>query len=769
MKKKNITILAMLFLIQVAFSQEGATFSVKFENEPVSDALEQLENLYDVRFSFQDELVKNVRISLSEENKTLQYLLDEISNTTQLNFEFIDTRYIIVTEANALNTDFELLERVVVTGYLAKGIYKNKNATFTIKPTQLEILPGLIETDVLESIQLLPGVVSPNETASGFLVRGGEADQNRIIWNDINMYHKGHLFGMISAFNPNIIKDVKFANKGTHPRYGERISSVVDMSSGKKVANGLNVGIGLNGINADAFLEVPIVKNKLSIQSSVRRSYTEVYETTTFDRISRKVFQTTKIAQEENTNNDFNFLDYNLTANFIPNASNRFSASIIYIDNRLDNTVSDPTTNESFNDLLKVHNEGYGFNWDWLANKYVSVFTKGYISKYDFAYNFIERENEAQISDFEKKNVIFDSGFSSEIQVNTSHRNRLTIGYQYSLKDVNYAFLDTSELDFVLDIDRTIINTHSGYGNFDYRNRKLFDINIGARVNYYKELDAARLEPRVLVYRNIFKNLKLQLSGEIKNQIISEIDETVFSDLSLENKLWRLADGDTYPIINSKQVSLGFLYSNSGWSADLDTYYKTTDGITALSLGFLNPLDPTIHLGDRRVYGADFYLKKEFDFVKTWLSYSYNDVRSRFKGLNSEEYFTSNTNIRHSFTASVACQVNGFQLALAWNWRTGRPYTEALVDGNGNLFFDQINTKSLPEYHRLDLSTTYDFRFSTENKLRGKLGVSLRNVYDRENHLSKEYTGNNSLNDPIEVVDKFSLGFTPNFLIRMYW
>ena len=79
------------------------------------------------------------------------------------------------------------------------------------------------------------------------------------------------------------------------------------------------------------------------------------------------------------------------------------------------------------------------------------------------------------------------------------------------------------------------------------------------------------------------------------------------------------------------------------------------------------------------------------------------------------------------------------------------------------------NTKSLPEYHRLDVSATCDFRFSKENKLRGKLGVSLRNVYDRENHLSKEYTGNNSLNDPIEVVDKFSLGFTPNFLVRMYW
>ncbi len=109
-------------------------------------------------------------------------------------------------------------------------------------------------------------------------------------------------------------------------------------------------------------------------------------------------------------------------------------------------------------------------------------------------------------------------------------------------------------------------------------------------------------------------------------------------------------------------------------------------------------------------------------------------------------------------------------MALSWKWRTGKPFTEALVnDDTGAISFDKINDKQLPEYHRLDFSSTYDFKFSKESKLRGKVGFSIRNLYDKKNHLSREYTGNNSLNDPIEVVDKTSLRFTPNFLFQIQW
>ena len=375
--------------------------------------------------------------------------------------------------------------------------------------------------------------------------------------------------------------------------------------------------------------------------------------------------------------------------------------------------------------------------------------------------------NGGQISNFEKKNEIYDSGVSTEVILNTKKNNNLTLGYQYVLKDVSYLFKENSGSPIILDTDKTIINTHSIYAQYYYENPKLFDINMGMRASYYQELDALRLEPRVLIYKDIFKNLKIQLSGEIKNQIISEIDETVLSDLSLENKLWRLADGKTFPIISSMQVSAGLIYEAMGWSLDLDGYYKSINGKTALSLGFLNPDDSSFHTGEQSVLGLDFYAKKDVNFIKTWISYSFNNVISNFDGINNNESFTSSTNIRHSFTGSVAYKIKQFQVALAWNWRTGKPYTEAYVAPGTQYYYVGINTGELPNYHRLDFSSTYDFNFSEKSNIKGKVGFSIRNIYNQNNLLSRDYEGNNSIDDPVVVVDKYSLGFTPNFLFRL--
>jgi len=419
---------------------------------------------------------------------------------------------------------------------------------------------------------------------------------------------------------------------------------------------------------------------------------------------------------------------------------------------------------------LKIKNDGYSFEWNKKWSPKISLKTQAYLSRYSLAYNYIITDNSEQTSDFEKRNEIYDSGLSIEVLINTDANNDITVGYQYVLKDVSYLFKETSDLSIVLDSDKTVIKTHAVYAQYFYKNPELFDINMGIRSNYYQELDAVRFEPRILLYKEIFKNLKLQISGEIKNQIISEIDETVLSDLSLENKLWRLADGETFPIINSIQVSSGFLYNSVGWSVDIDGYYKKIDGKTALSLGFLNPDDSSFHIGEQNIFGVDFYAKKDFNSFKTWVSYTFSNVESSYEGINANADFTSGTNIKHSVTSSVAYKKKQFQVALAWHWRTGKPYTEALQSPeNGIYSFVGINTKQLPNYHRLDFSTTYDFKFSKKSDLKGKLGFSIRNVYNQKNHLSREYTGNNNLNDPIVVVDKYSLGFTPNFLFRAYW
>jgi hypothetical protein len=757
-----------MLLPTIAFSQEEA-FYIELKDVALQDAIKNIEQTYGVLFSYKDDYVKDKRVSLTQKKRTLLEVLNALQKQTTLSYRVIEKRYVVVSLPQEKIEKTEVLDQVLVKSYLTKGIEKNRDGTYKLYPSQLGILPGLTEPDVLESIQLLPGVLSPNETASGFFVRGGYADQNRLIWDGINIYHKGHLFGMISPLNPNVASEIKFINKGTHAKYGERVSSVIDINSKHIITNRFNAEIGVNGVNADAILDIPIIKDKLSVQASLRKSYTDIYETHTFSQLADKVFESTKINQNEDGDNNFSFIDYNIKLNYKLNSNHSFYTSIINIDNELDYISIDSEANRDFNDLLKIRNTGYGIGWTSKWNNKLTQQTQAYFSDYELNYNYITFENEEQVSDFEKRNTIFDSGISTELNYNASEQFNYDFGYQYTLKDVAYAFLNTTNISFILDSEENIVQTHSAFVSADYNNPNFLDVSFGLRSTYFQELDAMRIEPRLLIFKDLNERFKLQASAEIKNQILSEIDETVFSDLSLENRVWRVANGDNSPIINSKHASLGLIYSKGGFSIDSDIYFKRMKNISALSLGFLNPENIGFNKGNQNVIGTDVFLKKRFNGFNSWISYSYNRAKNKFKTINDSKSFNSRTNITHAISTALSYKTKGLQVALGWKWQTGRPYTIAEEGSNGLEFNNGINTGQLPVYHRLDLSSTYSFKISNKNALRGKIGFSVRNLYNRNNLISREYRGNNSLNDSVELIERYSIGITPNFMFRLYF
>ena len=438
--------ICLLMLTPLAASSQEEAFYIEFKDESIVEAFTKIEATYDVIFSYKDDDISNKRMSLKREKLTIKEVLKSLELLTKLSFKIVNNRYVIINQFLNGNIDVNELDKVIIISYLTKGIKKNNDGSYKISPSKLGILPGLTEPDLLESIQLLPGVLSPNETASGFFVRGGASDQNRLIWDGINIYHKGHLFGMISPLNPNITSNIKFINKGTHARYGERLSSVIDVSSNSNMSKTVKAQLGFNGINVDALIEVPIIKDKLNIQGSFRRSFVDALETFTFNQLADKVFESTKINNSENANNEFSFFDYNLKLNYKPNKNNSLYVSIISIDNQLDYVLNHTENNRRLIDKLVTSNRGYGLGWKVKWNEKITQNTTAFFSDYKLNYNFITREGDAQVSDFEKRNTIFDSGISSEVTIDASKASQVTFGYQYALKDVAYAFLNTTNI-----------------------------------------------------------------------------------------------------------------------------------------------------------------------------------------------------------------------------------------------------------------------------------------------------------------------------------
>ncbi len=757
--KQKIVSLFLIFVSIIVFSQEKKKQTVFYKEESIVVVLKDLEKKFAVKFSYPSDLVTGVKISLEEKKRNLDDILFEITYLTNIQFNKIDDTYIYLHKINS-----EKLNEIVVRSYLTTGISKNKDATYILNPKKIGLLAGLTETDILESIQQLPGVISINETATELAVRGGNSDQNRILWDGINIYHSGHLFGMVSVFNPNIAQEISFHNKGTNARFGERISSVIDISTSRKIPKKSHFEFGINGISSDVFLETPFIDDKLSVQTSFRRSYEDLIETTTFKRYEEKAFQNTKILEEK-----FHFKDYNTKINFIPNKKNSLYFSLIHIDNDLFNDHKEENSNTAYSDELDSENEGYSIEWHKKWNDNISLNTNISHSHYSLFYNYKVTKNNLLFSNYSKNNTIKDTEFYTIVNIKLANNNKLDVGYQSSLKKVTFLFKEEKDIVYTLDKDNSKINTHALFASYRYKNPKTLYVYSGLRINYYSILNKFRVEPRLVITKTLNNYFKLQLTGEIKNQIISQIDETVLSNLSLEKKIWRLADGNKYPIINSRQISSSFLFYKNKWSADVDLYYKKIKGITALSLGFLNPIDNSFHLGEQKVVGLDFYVKREFNAFKTWISYSFIDVQNKYDTLNNNTYFRANNDIKHAISASANYTINKFDIALCWKYRTGRPLTDLDYDSAGNAFFDGINTERLPDYHRLDLSSTYKFSISKKNHIQGKIGFSIRNVYNQNNHLSTDFIGNNAINDPVRVVNNYSIGFTPNFLFRLYW
>ncbi|MCF6347587.1 MAG: TonB-dependent receptor plug domain-containing protein [Flavobacteriaceae bacterium] len=764
--KLPFSIYFIFFYSFLCFAQSPIKHNLKYTDVSLSYLLEEIENKYKVRFSYQDNLIQNKKISIDEKNISLNHLLSKISNKVFIQFEKVNTTYYV------LRNPFKTKKRVVLdtislNQYLTKGISKNSIGNFTVLPKSLEIIAGLTEADVLETLQQLPGIVSPNETATGLVVRGGKLDQNRLLYDGMNIYHNGHFFGMLSAFNPNMIDKVTFYNKGTHPKYDERASSVIAMQTSDEIVSKPTFSFGLNGINASAKINIPISKDKLSVIASSRRSYKEIYESFTLSNIADKVFQNSIVTNNQGDLNQFYFYDYALKINYKPTQKNYFYFSLLSIKNQLEYQQNQSLPFQNSKDILNIKNNGYSIGWSKIWNTNLKQNSSLSFSKYNFNYNFVITESDNVISDFDKRNAIYDTNFNTEFSLKLK-QTKIDFGYQYTFKDVSYSFLNTGNINLILDRAQNRVGTHAIFTNYSITKPDNFTINAGVRINFYPELNVMKLAPRIIFNKILHPNLTAQITFETKNQAIHKIDETVLSNLSLENELWRLADNKTFPIIISNQFSSGLNYKKNNWQIDTDFYFRKQKGITALSLGFLNPDNPNFNIGEQTIYGLDLFINKKIGPFNHWVSYSYIDAKNKYNSLNNNLYFTANNAIRHNMTFSTSYKNKGFQTAIAFHLRSGKPFTRSIIEDD-KIIFKDINTENLPVYHRLDISSNYQF-WLTEKKLsKITLGLSLRNLYNQKNQISKEYFGNNSPSDPIRVIDKFGLGFTPNFLVNVRW
>ncbi len=620
------------------------------------------------------------------------------------------------------------------------------------------------EVDVIKSIQLLPGVTTVGEGASGFNVRGGSVGQNLVLLDEAPVYNSSHMLGFFSVFNPDAVKDVKLYKGGIPARFGGRLSSVLDirMKEGNNKEYEVNGGIGT--IFSRLAIEGPIKKEKASFIIAGRRSYIDILArpfTNTFDNGAALFF-------------------YDLTTKANYNISDK---DRIYLSGYFGRDVFNFDDRQGINWGSKTAT----FRWNHLFNDRLFSNLTFYLSDYDYELAFGENDRDK----FEWTSNITTYDVKPEFTYFINTRNELTFGgeallYRFTPADA-VGFSDGEIVEFNLPHKRAA--EYGLYvGNQQTVSPKL-TLQYGARLSgftylgpgsYYTFNDTIpgyrrqavdvqtadkwesiknymNLEPRFSAKYQLTPTSSLKASFNRTAQYIHLVSNTTASN---PLDIWTPSTNNIKPQTGI-QWAAGYFrnFNDNDYEFSVEGYYKRSknqiDYIDGAEL-FINELiEGDVLAGDGRAYGLEFYLKKNEGRLNGWLSYTLGRSELKIDGINflddlqnrEGNWYPARYDQLHNFKAAAFYEINNrVSLSANFTYLTGTPTTfpthryqiEYLTIPENSA--NTRNNLRIPDYHRLDLSLTILGRAINKKgkvrKNRDTLVITVYNIYNRKNPFS---------------------------------
>lgn len=674
-----------------------------------------------------------------------------------------------------LAQNYEQLEEVVLYEFLAPGIIKQTDASITLNTDELGILPGLVEPDVLQTVQALPGIKSIDETVSDINVRGGTNDQNLILWNGIKMYQSGHFFGLISAFNPYLTDKVTVFKNGTPTQYGDGVSSVISMETKNDIDGFFTGGAGINFISGDVYGQIPI-KDNMAFQFSARRSTTDFLNTPTYNNFTDRAFQDSEVKNQQNQTIDENFqrdetfffYDFSGKLLYDINDDHQLRFNFITIANDLEFTETNLDIDETTLSLLDQTNISGGIqlqsNWNDRFSSNLNI----YYTKYNLDAQSLFGN---QVQTLFQNNRVAENALKIDTNYTISENLDWTNGYQFIETGIKN-FTQISQPNFLSNITG-VIRIHAPYTEIGYTaEENKYIARAGVRVNYIENLatfNELLIEPRLNLNFRVAKYLRAEILGEFKSQSTNQVIDLEQNFLGIEKRRWIISDGNELPITKSKQGSLGLNYSKNALYIGLEGFYKYVDGISTRTQGFQNENQFGGEIGNYDVKGIEFLINKKGDNYSTWFSYTFNKNDYNFTNITPNS-FPNNLDVRHTLTFASTYSIKDLKLGLGINYRTGKPFTKPEADNPldtsffpARINYETPNSSRLPEYIRVDASASYGFDMGS--RVKANAGISLLNLTNRENLLNRYYRLSET--NEIETVENVSLGITPNVSFRV--
>ncbi|MEH6535688.1 MAG: TonB-dependent receptor plug domain-containing protein [Psychroserpens sp.] len=733
---------------------------------PLTEVLTTLQTQYNIQFNYAEDSLEGITIIPPSESLTLVEVLSYLEINTKFLFKNLDGTFVLVRIKEA-TLDLQQLSEVIISQYIVKGINKLNNGSFEIDFSEFDILPGLIDTDVLQAVQAFPGIQSINETVSNINIRGGTHDQNLILWDGIKMYQSGHFFGLISMFNPQITQQVSVLKNGTETALTDGVSGTISMETSSKINEAFNGSLGVNFIDANGFVDIPL-SEKSSLQIAARKSISDFTETPTYTNFFERISQDTEVETNANdimnSDQEFDFYDTSLRWIYNVTEKDQLRVNFLNANNELrfnENTIIDGMETSKRSSLSQNSIAG--------ALQYKRVWNASWQTTFEvYETDYKLKAINANILDdqrFQQENVVSETSIKLLANYKINDQLQFLNGYHFS--ETKITNLDDVDSPRFRSLVSEVVRTHGLFSQLNYRSlNKKTNLNFGLRYNYIDKFEKHLLEPRLAFTYQFLHNFSVEVLGEFKHQSTSQIINFQNDFLGIEKRRWQLSNDVDIPVIRSKQVSVGLSFSKRGWLLSADTYYKYVKGITTQSQGFQNQYEFVKTNGNYDAFGIDFILRKQIKDFTTWLSYSYLKSDYTFNSL-PEQTLPNNFDITHTITFGANYTLEDLKLSAGLNWHSGRPTTQP-IEGNeiidNAINFESTNSSKLQDYLRVDISALYAIKLWENTK--ADLGVSVWNVLNKNNQINNFYRINN---DNVSETLQSSLGITPNAVLRVHF
>jgi len=658
----------------------------------------------------------------------------------------------------------------------------------TFNPSQISTLPNLGENDVFSALRRLPGIGGGQDAESGLRIRGGQTDQNLVLFDGISVYQVDHLFGFLSAFNSNVIKNIRVNKGGFDARFGGRSSGVVDITGidGNKLKPSLQAEATM--LSANFLLELPVVKEKASLIFGYRRAYTDVVRTLTYRNMFNNIFNSSLPNTSENNTDvfegsnlpDYFFSDLNAKFNFKPSEKDGISLSYYQSKDDLKITFegSLDDLNRITNDETSWGNQGGSIKWSrkWNTKLYTYAIygVSQYTSELQAEETFLAQTDTFSQRFFEQRVDVNDNTFRLDNNYEINKSTSLEFGWWNTFNRISSQAQDQTQI-----LEDSIVTgiSNSFYGQIRKRLNKT-ELTIGLRATDYSRDDELYPEPRISLNHRISEKLQIKAAYGVYHQMIRRLNQrSLYFSIP---ETWTLSDESTIPVLRSNHYVLGSTFQIDGWEASLEGYHKDETGVVE----FLFPefgiptgeLDQFAIDGERSVWGVDFLVKRSFDRQNLMFGYNFISSRSRYDGVNQGNYFPSPGVSNHEFSFIYNLEFKRWDFSTGFVLANGVPYTPVLgtfivTTPNGEeqqfVTIGGINSERVDWYHRLDVSGSYIIPLK---KGVLQLGLSVYNVY---NNLAVQYIDYFQIpREDSEFYDLgqrniLSLGITPSLFLKL--